>query len=253
MRNFFRKRVPTPTFTATLAPEQAFCAIGDIHGCDDILAGLLDRLGSGEQSGWPVICVGDYIDRGDQSAQVLRRLHHLQTTDPDALRCLMGNHERMMIDFLDAPAESGPRWQRHGGLQTLASFRVSGVPETAPDARWVAARDALRGAMGPHLEDWLRNLPLHWRNGNVFVTHAAADPALPVEGQGERTLLWGHPQFDRIARADGIWVVHGHTIVASPTTKDGRIAIDTGAYATGRLTAAAIGCGDVAFKFGEGF
>lgn len=244
---FSRKQPSKAPFDAPLAPDRPFFVIGDVHGRDDLLDLLLGRLGSGGQAGWPVICAGDYVDRGDFSAQVLRRLFQRQSADPDLFVCLMGNHERMMLDFLDAPAVNAARWLPNGGLQTLASFDVAPARQTARHEDWEAVRDDLRAAVGPELEAWLRALPLSWQSGNVFVTHAAADPAKPVSAQRDETLLWGHPDFTRTPRNDAIWVVHGHTIVDQAVARDGRISIDTGAYATDVLTAAQIEPGRVAF------
>ena len=79
------------------------------------------------------------------------------------------------------------------------------------------------------------------------MVHAAADPALPIGAQPAQALLWGHPDFARRVRRDGIWVAHGHTVVAEPSAGQGRIATDTGAYATGRLTAALVAPGGIRF------
>lgn len=221
-----------------LAPETPFYAIGDIHGRADLLNRALDQLPTAD----PVICVGDYIDRGENSAEVLRLLHARRD-----IKCLMGNHEEMLLNYLDDPARHGPRWLRYGGLQTLASFGVSGVTETSPPNRLLAARDALVAAMGPDLITWVRTLPLSFCSGNVAVVHAAADPKIAMQDQIKQHLLWGHPEFNKVQRQDGIWIVHGHTIVDSATASNGRIAIDTGAYATGKLTIAQIGLDSVSF------
>lgn len=232
-------RAPKHTFSAPLAPEVPFYAMGDLHGRDDLLQTLLDRLYAIADPEARLVCVGDYIDRGEESAQVLRRLYALQAdAGEDVMICLCGNHEQMMLNFLDDPAGSGPRWMRYGGLQTLASFRIQAVPATAPEAQWRDARDRLRDAMGTALERWLRALPMVWQTGNVAVVHAAADPALPIAEQASQTLLWGHPDFEDQPRQDSVWVVHGHTIVDAVTPREGRLCVDTGAYATGRLSAA---------------
>lgn len=218
-----------------IAVEKPFVAIGDIHGCDDLLARLLDKLAT-EAPNAEIVFVGDYIDRGEQSAQVLRRLMTLDA------KFLIGNHERMCLDFIDFPEEKGPRWLRNGGLQTVASFGVTG---SAADP--VSMRDQLTEAMGEDLVAWMRNLPLTYQNGNVFVVHAAAHPEKPIDGQGEKPLIWGHPKFGKQPRRDGLWVVHGHTIVDMPKISQGVVSVDTGAYATGRLSAAIFAGNDVQF------
>ncbi|MGJ8543880.1 MAG: metallophosphoesterase [Sulfitobacter sp.] len=233
LRNWVRRfSNSTPPFAA-LAPDAPFVAIGDIHGRADLLQKALDRFAETQ-----IICVGDYIDRGEQSAQVLALLH----AHPHVI-CLSGNHEEMLLNFLGHPEKYGPQWLRNGGLQTLASFGISGAGKAhAP------LRDALKTALGPDLIQWLTSLRLYWQSGNVAVTHAGADPAMPLPDQSASTLHWGHPAFEKQRRRDGVWVVHGHTIVPAPLAANGRIAIDTGAYATGRLTAARITAAGVTFS-----
>ena len=252
MRRFLDKEVPpkrvdTDRANVPIAPEQPFVAIGDIHGRADLLLEL-DRLIEARCPGWPVVFLGDYVDRGDESGKVLDLLMSVSTRHAPPITCLMGNHERMMLDFLDDPVENAPRWLRNGGLQTLASFGVAPPRGGTGDAgALVDLRDRLAGAMGPAMIDWLRARPLSWQNGNVWAVHAGADPGLPMTGQPDEVLIWGHPAFRRTSRTDGQWVLHGHTIVEAPYARAGRIALDTGAYATGRLSAAAISADGVEF------
>lgn len=221
-----------------MAPERPFIAVGDIHGRVDLLEQFLDLAPA-----HPVVCVGDYVDRGDHSAEVLRRL--FERSD---ITCLSGNHEEMMLKFVENPEQAGPRWLRYGGLQTLASFGIAGVTDSSSGKALTDARDALRGAMGDALIGWMQGLATHWQSGNVAVVHAGADPARTIKEQKTQALHWGHPDFARRERKDGIWIVHGHTIVDEPVAENGRIAIDTGAYATGTLTAALIEPGHVSFE-----
>lgn len=244
----FRKRKTKPVFDSPLCPEGRFFAIGDLHGCDSLFVRLLDRIEEVGAPGAQLLLVGDYVDRGDDSAKVLRRLFRMQAdAGEEVMICLKGNHDQMLLDFLDNPLDSGLRWLRYGGLQTLASYGLPGVPQTAPEGRWLETRDRLREAIGADIERWLRTLPTRWQTGNVLVCHAGADPMCPPEDQSERSLLWGHPDFESTPRKDGTWVVHGHTITDRPRPQNGRIPVDTGAYATGRLTAALIETGKVQF------
>ncbi|WP_299921705.1 metallophosphoesterase family protein [uncultured Pelagimonas sp.] len=248
MRFFRKRKVERPKFSAELAPEVPFFAIGDIHGSDHLLEALLGKLSDVGHPDAVLICVGDYVDRGEQSEQVLRRLFEMQSEAGPLMTCLMGNHEDMMLSFLDDPVANGARWLRYGGLQTLASFKISSLPGAAAlDTQWHSLRDRFKNALGEDLEAWLRELPSHWATGNVAVVHAGADPKQPIERQDRSRLLWGHPEFDNQLRQDGVWVVHGHTIVDAAEAKDGRIAVDTGAYATGKLTAALVEKGNVSF------
>jgi len=215
------------TYPAPVVAEP-LCIIGDIHGRFDLLRRLIDKLPAGHR----IICVGDYIDRGEHSADVLQFLMQ----HPDIL-CLQGNHEEMLLHFLSNPVQNGRSWLDNGGLQTLASYKVPGVTAYMRTAEVTAARDRLLSHMGQDMVNWLSNLSTSHLSGNVLVTHAGADPRQPVDAQSDRVLQWGHPDFFRQTRRDGHWVVHGHTIVTAPAARNGRISIDTGAYATGRLTA----------------
>jgi len=235
-------------FTAPLAPEEPFYVVGDIHGGEYLLARLLSKIEQDEpDTTQTIVCVGDYVDRGEASAAVLRWLFMLSTDPELTLICLMGNHEDMMIKFIDEPAKRGPRWLRYGGLQTLASIGIGGVSESSNANALTKARDELVAALGDDLIDWLKNLPSVWQSGNVAVVHAGADPSVPIDKQERRDLIWGHRDFRHLIRRDGVWVVHGHTIVEHANATDGRIAVDTGAYATGRLTAAHISSQGVRF------
>ena len=209
--------------------------IGDLHGCDRLLDKMLARLPDPDQM--PLVFVGDYIDRGENSKAVLERLFDLSRRHPGQVICLKGNHEDMALKFLDDPEERGPRWLRHGGLQTLASYGIGGITENSGGMELFEAASDLRQAMGAELVDWLGDLPLIWQSGNIAVTHAGADPALPLDRQDPRSLMWGHRDFARLPREDGQWVAHGHVILPKPLAVAGRIALDTGAYATGRLSA----------------
>lgn len=233
-------------FTGDLpAPKQPLIIVGDIHGSLACLTSLLATMSQGsQQDRW--VFVGDYIDRGEQSAEVLITLMEIARTRPDT-RFLMGNHEEMMLSFLSEPVACGNRWMRYGGLQTMASFGATQLSESSSDAALITARDHLRSAMPPGMEDWLRALPRYWISGNIGVVHAGANPVKSLQDQKQSTLTWGHSNFGKQARSDGMWIVHGHTIFDFPKMENGVISVDTGAYATGRLSAAHIRDGQVEF------
>ncbi len=246
LSRLFRRPATTGFRNARPRPDTAFFAIGDVHGRDDLLEALLARLAARDPEA-KIVCAGDYVDRGPDSASALARLYDRQMSGGDSFVCLAGNHEEMLLTFLDEPMRAGPAWLHNGGGATLESFGITGVtPDTAPEdfqqvADWLAQR------IGPARLDWLRHMPRLWQSGNVAVVHAGADPALPLEQQSRRSLLWGHPDFLRVPRGDGLWIVHGHTITDEPRMAQGRIAIDTGAYRSGRLTAVHVAAGGVEF------
>ncbi len=245
LTQFFRGGggVAEPEFDAPLAPEETIAVIGDVHGSDRLLISLLNRLNGLDPAPDKLVFVGDLIDRGENSANVISVVYGLQRRLDGNAILVRGNHEQMMLDFIDAPVQAAARWLRYGGLQTLASFGIGDASETMSEARALRIRDALFEALGPTLIDWLRDAPTRFSTGNVHVVHAGADPALPLHQQAADALTWGHPDFLTRTRRDGQWVVYGHTIVDEVTATNGRIGVDTGAYATDRLSAALIAPG----------
>ncbi|WP_375173918.1 metallophosphoesterase [Pseudooceanicola sp.] len=227
-----------PTVETRLAPDQPFCAIGDIHGRLDLLKPLHAKLRAEFGADIPVIFIGDIVDRGPDSAGTLRYIHDLCRDQPEANICIMGNHEQMMLDFIDDPAGRGLRWLSFGGAETLQSFGLT-PPRSSPDLEdAVELAEALEEAMPAGILTWLRTLPPLWSSGNIHCVHAAMDPESPVTEQSSRVMINGHPAFLEVPRLDDQTVLHGHTIMAEATVGDTRISIDTGAYSTGRLTAA---------------
>ncbi len=244
---FLNRLKPVKPYPPLVLPTIPLCIIGDIHGrCDllDILVRQICTLQSVQ--GMRVVLVGDLIDRGPDAAGVLERVRDwMARPAPFAeVICLMGNHEAMMLDFLAEPTLHGPRWLAYGGDASLQSFGLSPYqrigPENAPSAEagLIGLRDALRQALPEGLEDWLKALPRLWQDQDLAISHAGADPARPMAQQSAQSLLWGHPDFRNRQRQDGLWIAHGHVITAHPTAQAGRIAVDTGAWRTGRLTAA---------------
>ncbi len=226
-----------------MKPERPFYAVGDVHGCLDQMLDALSRVDddieANEINDPTLVFLGDYIDRGKKSADVLACLLDLSLSDPEAVICLMGNHERMMLDFLDTPLKAGPRWLRYGGVETLESYGITGVENEASPEQLYEACEELWDAMPEGLEPWLRHLPLRWSSGNLHCVHAALDPATSVLQQSQDVMLWGCDSFMKVPRTDGNWVVHGHTIVDKPVWEHSRVSLDTGCYFTGELTAAA--------------
>lgn len=243
LRSLLSRLSPAPGFATPEGlprPEAPVCLIGDIHGRADLLGAMFDRIAQEPEAARArIITLGDMIDRGPASARVLAMLQAAQGANPERMICLMGNHERMMLDFLISPDVQTVRWLKAGGDATLRSFGITPPDPTRPDP---GALDGLRmelaQAMGPDLLSWLDTRPLLWREGRLAATHAGADPYYPLERQSPDALLWGHPRFGQATRRDGIWVGFGHWVVDHPSAQAGRIAVDTGAFETGLLSAA---------------
>jgi serine/threonine protein phosphatase 1 len=239
-------RASAPTGPDLPRPQTPTYVVGDLHGRADLLELMLELIdahigGTGGQDP-RLVFVGDYIDHGPDSAAVLARLQELSEDFPQNVICLMGNHERMLLDTLGDPALRGPRWLREGGHATLQSYGIdpTALIEGATPALWAETATAMAEAMGPQTKSWLAACPLSWQSGNLWVVHAGADPARPMTDQTARVLLWGHPEFDSMPRADEAWVAHGHVVGDSPMLRDGRISLDTGAWSTGQLSCIAI-------------
>jgi len=225
------------------SPENLAYVIGDIHGCGDHLERLLAKIDNDvAATGSPhaeLVFIGDYVDRGDESATILRFLATLTDDFGPDVTCIAGNHEQMMSAFINNPLGKAKRWLRYGGIQTLASFGIAppSSMETPSAAELLDLAADLRDAMGPDLVRWLDGLPTAWHSGNLWAVHAGADPERPMDQQDPQTLLWGHPDFFEQERGDGQWVAVGHQPVKEPFAQKGRIAIDTGAVYGGSLTA----------------
>jgi serine/threonine protein phosphatase 1 len=209
--------------------------IGDIHGRLDLLERAIAAIGEdlarygGEAL---TVTLGDYVDRGPASRGVIDCL--AQNPFPTPYVALKGNHEDMLIGFLDDP-ELGMHWRMQGGEQTLQSYGVAVRPLMVGKNNAEAAarlRDALPAS---HLA-FLDQLKTSLQHGRFFLCHAGVRPGVPLDQQIEHDLLWIRGEFLR-SRADfGKIVIHGHTPVAEPEVLSNRVNIDTGAFASGRLT-----------------
>ena len=234
-------------FTARTKPARPLYVIGDVHGRYDLLTRMLDRLADDREADSDLVFVGDLVDRGDDTASVLATVKDIVQDPSQNAFCLKGNHEAMLLEFLDDPTGQGRRWVRFGGLETLWSFDIRQVTDRSEDDVLIAARDVLAETIPQETQDWMRNLPLKFDSGNITVVHAAADPDKPMDQQLTKVLMWGHDRFDKTFRKDGRWVIHGHTITEEPYAFSGRINVDTGAYASGVLTCVKVVTDDVEF------
>lgn len=232
-------------FTAAPAPDRPLYVVGDIHGRADLLNAMCLLLVAEKTPDTQIIFVGDYVDRGPDSAKVLADLIAFKAAHPETV-FLRGNHEDMLLDFL-AERKLTEIWMRTGGSDTLHSFGIPNITSASSDDDYAQAAAAFREALTGPVLDFLLATQLSTQSGNVFVAHSGADPELALDQQTDRTLMWGRSTFRKAIRRDGIWVAHGHWADTEPSAQDGRIATDTGAYYSNILTAAHITSGDISF------
>jgi serine/threonine protein phosphatase 1 len=224
---------PRPKRFFDKGPDHLY-AIGDVHGCDDLLARLEAMIVEDCQrrpgTKW-LVMLGDYVDRGPKSSAVLTRL----AGPPPAglIRfCLAGNHEEVMLDFLRNPGVDH-LWLQFGGLQTLYSYGIRRLPGDRQ-----AWNNVLEHFIPPEHIAFMDGLPsLISVPGYCFV-HGGIEEGVPLEEQEDRTLLWLRPEAGRTSIAKpGFITIHGHTPVPRVEVGAGRINLDTGAFMTGRLSA----------------
>ena len=233
-----------------LVPEDVcIYAVGDIHGRLDLLLKLTEKIlydsAHAPEKKQMIVFLGDYIDRGSDSASVIEFLQSTYFRKADAV-FLRGNHDQVMLDFLEN-ADVGTDWIQYGGRETLLSYRVAPPGASATREDWVDCQQTLKSMMpGTHLE-FLRRTRTHFSFGDCFFVHAGVDPKRPIEEQTEAEFLWIRDAFMRSDKRLSHVIVHGHTPEARPTWDGRRIGIDTGAYLSGCLTAARISGNSVEF------
>lgn len=215
-------------------------AIGDIHGCSSLLAKLHDQIDRLEMSR-PAeraieVVLGDIIDRGPDSRGVIDML--MQRGASRTVVVLRGNHEELMLDALEDPKYLIP-WLKLGGLETLRSYGVTpSLPLDGPNLVETTRR-ARETIPETHLE-FLRGLPMILRAGELSFVHAGVRPGTPIDQQDHRDLLQIREPFLSCAAPLGSYIVHGHTPTREVDIRHNRMNLDTGAYATGRLSCALI-------------
>lgn len=219
-------------------------AIGDIHGRIDLLDALLARIDTdvaapslSPTDGRTVISrlvfLGDYVDRGPDSAGVVDRLVGLGQRDPAPV-FIKGNHEAALLEFLHAP-ERHDAWLDWGGDETLRSY---GIDPSAARPAADLARD-LRAAMPAPHASFYRDLRASYELGDYFFVHAGVKPGVPLDAQDEKDLLWIRGEFHTTPASarPSKTIVHGHHPTRKPVDVGWRIGVDTGAVWTGVLTA----------------
>ncbi|MGU3538665.1 metallophosphoesterase family protein [Methylobacterium sp. A54F] len=203
-------------------PDELTYAIGDIHGCCELLEALLERIQAhaGDRP-HRLVFLGDYIDRGPDSAGVIRIVRRLHWSDPDRVTCLMGNHESMLLASLQQPG-AATHWLQNGGAETLASFGLDAIEDFPGDVL-----------------DWIEELPTVHADARRWYVHAGFRPGAAVPDPDIHNRLWIRDPFLSGDHDFGRHVVHGHTPQSGgrPELRRYRTNLDTGAVYGGALTA----------------
>ena len=216
-------------------------AIGDIHGRLDLLELLLAKI-EADVAGRPparnfIIFLGDYVDRGPESAGVIERL---RTWQPDYARPIFlgGNHEEVMLRVLRGDEDVLQSWLKFGGAECAESYGLD--TEALRKLHPAAAIDLLVAKVPKAHRRFLEELADTFSFGDYLFVHAGIRPGLGLEEQDRHDLRWIREPFLSDIKEHGFTVVHGHTIVSRVEERPNRIAIDTGAYHSGVLTALAV-------------
>ncbi len=219
---------------ASLPDGRRVYAIGDVHGCADRLAELHARIAE-DLARRPVAAplllhIGDYVDRGPDSAGVVARLAAGPPIAGVPTVNLIGNHEETMLHALDGERAAATDWLFSGGREALASW---GLDPDGARGDWLAA-------LPPADVAFVRGLALWHREGDYLFVHAGIRAGVPLEDQARQDLLTIRQPFLTYEAPFGMVVVHGHTPTTNPVVRPNRIGIDTGAVFGGRLTCAVL-------------
>jgi serine/threonine protein phosphatase 1 len=227
---------------ASLPADRRIYAIGDVHGCARQLANLhtliADDLARRPIGSALLLHIGDFVDRGADSAGVIARLLNGSPVPGTHMINSLGNHESTMLEALSGEKAAATDWLFAGGRAALQSYGVD--PEATPREQWAALIPA------SHL-GFLRSLPLMHREGGYAFVHAGVRPGVKLEEQTRDDLLRCRQPFLYSEADFGAVIVHGHTPVKAPVVKHNRIAIDTGAVFGGKLTCAVLEADTIGF------
>lgn len=245
--SIFKKRAePVSRLQQARLPEgQRVYAIGDVHGRFDLLIALLRRIKADDKqrgaADTHVVMLGDLIDRGPYSAEVVEYLR-AHRDDFATFHFIMGNHEEAMLDSIALsalPEETG--WLGYGGHETMLSYGADPSLFNAEGQELAAAMRRL--VPRTHIE-FLESFDDKIQIGDYLFVHAGIRPGIAVEHQAVSDLRWIREPFLRDDSDHGVVVIHGHSIVDEPEIRHNRIGIDTGAYRSGLLTALALEGGE---------
>jgi serine/threonine protein phosphatase 1 len=220
-----------------LAGARAY-AIGDVHGCADLLEELLtliERDNRARPSARTfLVTLGDLVDRGPDSCGVIDRFVNSPPAWAKVIH-LRGNHEECFSRVLEGDVALVPNWLTYGGYECAESYGLDRNWMIDADPHDIAAR--LSSKVPQSHKNFLSDMADTFQFGDYLFVHAGVRPGVPIDEQIARDLRWIRGGFLDDSTDHGVMVVHGHTIVGEPELLPNRIAVDTGAYRSGILTA----------------
>lgn len=218
-------------------PGERIYAIGDIHGRHDLLCRAFGRIAEHHaarpgQATLRVILLGDLVDRGNDSAAVVRDVRAMEARSP-WLTVLSGNHEDMIRRLFEGETDLLKIWLQVGGLDTLESFGLAAPKEGETPNRTI---ERWSGTALGEAARWFATLPCSVRSGDYFFCHAGVRPGIKLSAQARDDLMWIRRDFTESRRDHGAVIVHGHDVLPEVEFHPNRIGIDTGAYCTDLLS-----------------
>jgi len=234
IRKFFRAE-PTRVLPAVPEGERIY-AIGDVHGRRDLFDAMVAAIDADDavrvEAETTIILLGDLMDRGPDSSGVIAAARDWQARRK--VRIIAGNHEEMFLESF-TNIDVLRRFLRYGGRETVLSYPVNAAEYSA--ASLDEAQTLMRRAVPEADLDFIRSFEDRITIGDYLFVHAGIVPGVAVEDQSLSELRWIRQPFLSHAGDHGFVVVHGHTIFESADVRENRIGIDTGAFASGLLTA----------------
>lgn len=235
----FSGKQPASRHDYRIPPGLRLYAVGDIHGRADLLRAMMAQIATDAAQApglrKQLVFLGDYVDRGYHSRDVIDLL---RTELPPEFTpvFLRGNHEDVMLRFIDGDLKIAPDWFFFGGRETIASYGLPPPPQNLTGALIQKIHEDFTARLPLDQIAFLRATQMTHQCGDYIFVHAGLRPGLPLERQLREDLLYIRNEFLHSDEDFGGRVVHGHTIAAAPVIRHNRIGIDTGAYATAKLT-----------------
>lgn len=227
----------TPKIPAVPDNDRLY-AIGDIHGCTDLLRQMtktiIEDMENHPAEKHYLVFLGDYVDRGvDSKGTIDFLLNELPKNTTNVF--LRGNHDDALLRFLKGDFSSTSFWLPCGGTATIASYGINPFQPGATKDLETLRKKLVEKIPADHL-DFLKKTQFYFSLGDYYFAHAGVMPGASLDDQDEQDLMWVRGEFLNSRHDHGKIIVHGHSPSTAPDAQLNRIGIDTGAFASGKLT-----------------